>query len=316
MLPLDDQFFDFKLPPGRPYQVVSLGMNAVDWICRLPVYPPHNSKIQMDSMIRMGGGPAATAAALCARYGLQVKYVGRVGDDEIGLFSLQDLKREKMDVSSVEMIPAAASQFAVILVDRPSGERTVLWRYDPKLNYEGDLRRQWVTCGQVLHLDGEDLPSRLQAARWAKKAGMQVCLDIERPAEGVEELLRLADFPLPTEKFVCSLAGTSDCHQALRSVSEIAGGFVGATRGGRGVAVCWQGEVIEIPSFPVRVVESTGAGDVFHGAFAYSLFQGWSLRRCLRFGNAAGALACTRLGARGGIPPLQEVLQMLKDHPE
>ncbi|HSR66573.1 MAG TPA: carbohydrate kinase family protein [Acidobacteriota bacterium] len=313
MAPLDDVFLSPSLPPGRPFQVVAMGMNAVDWILRLPVYPPHNSKIHIDEFLKLGGGPAATAGALCGRWGLKTKYLGRVGDDEIGQFSLEDLRREPMDCSDVEVIEGARSQLAVILVDRPSGERTVLWQRDPRLDYQPDqLQPGRVTCGQVLHMDGNELPARAQAARWAQEAGMPVCLDIDRPAQGVRDLLQAVDFALPTEAFVLRYASTADWRKGLMAVNQACPGLVCCTRGAKGVAAVWEGRIVEIPSYDVKPVESTGAGDVFHGAFAFSLFQpNWSLRRCLRFSCAAGALSATRLGARGGIPPLQEVLDMV-----
>lgn len=313
MSSLDEVHFDVSLPQDRPFQVVGLGMNAVDWICHLPVYPEHNSKTAITEMVKLGGGPAATATALCGRYGLRSKYVGRVGDDEIGTYSLKDLEREPMDTEAVEVIPGASTQFAVILVDEPTGERTVLWKRDPRLNYRSDeLRKEWVTCGQVLHLDGNEYKSRVQAARWAREAGMKICLDLDRVEAGVEELLAIADFVLPSENFVRSFSGRSDWEYGLLAVSRATEGFVAVTRGVYGVAAFWEGEIVRVPSFPVKVVESTGAGDVFHGAFVYSLFQDWSIEHCLRFSNAAGALACTRVGARGGIPVLEEVLGLLK----
>ena len=133
---LKDVFLAIQWPENRPFQLVGLGLNAVDWICLLPHYPEHNSKVQIDEMYKLGGGQVATASALGARYGLKVRYVGRVGDDEIGKFSLQDLQKESMDLSCLQTVPGAVSQFAVILVDRPTGERTILWDRDPALHYQ------------------------------------------------------------------------------------------------------------------------------------------------------------------------------------
>ena len=104
--------FSIQWPEGRPFQLVGLGLNAVDWICILPHFPEHNSKVQIDEMYKRGGGQVATASSLCARYGLKVRYVGRVGDDEIGRFSLHDLHKESMDLSCLQTVPGAVSQFA------------------------------------------------------------------------------------------------------------------------------------------------------------------------------------------------------------
>lgn len=307
---LEEVGFGLEFPVGRPYDVVGLGMNAVDWICFLPEYPVHNSKTLIDDMLKLGGGPAATASTVCARYGLKVKYVGRVGDDEIGRFSLQDLHRETMDLSHVEVVEGAFSQFAVILVDRPTGERTVLWRRDPKLDYRpGQLQPEWITCGRVLHLDGHEMASRLEAARWARQQGMPVCLDIDRPQEGCEELLGQVDFAIPSEPFARSM-GEGDWRRGLLAIDRLTPGWAIVTLGERGSAIAWENEIVEFPGYPVRVVEATGCGDVFHGAFVYAVLQRWNVGRCLRFANAAGALACTRYGARGGIASKREVLEL------
>lgn len=316
--PLDSVYFDLELPSGRPYQIVGFGLNAVDWICALPRYPEHNSKIRIDAMYRLGGGQTATACAMCARYGLRVRYVGRVGDDEIGEFSLQDLKREKMDLQ-VEVIPQAFSQYAIILVDRPTGERTILWDRDPRLDYkEGELCRDLIVQGQILHLDGHDQAAAIEAAAWAREAGMKVTLDIDKTQPGVEKLLERVDFLLPSQNFIQSFTGRKDWRDALLALAREVSGFVAVTRGREGSAAVWEGEVVEVPGFPVAPVDTTGAGDVFHGGFLYGLVQNWSAGHCLRFANAAGALSCRRFGARDGIPALEEVLGLmgeLQDRP-
>ncbi|RPI20248.1 MAG: hypothetical protein EHM61_27465 [Acidobacteria bacterium] len=314
--PLDKVHFDIQWPTDRSFEMIGFGLNAVDWVCTVPQYPCHNSKIQMDSVMRqMGGGQVATAAAQCARYGLRVRYIGRVGDDDIGRFSLSDLQKEPMDLM-VEVVPDAFSQFSIIIVDRPTGERTIIWDRDPKLHYkEGELNREAITAGKLLHIDGHDQPASIQAARWAREAGMKVSIDIDKVQPGVEELLSMIDFAIPSANFVCQFAGTSDWRQGLRELARVVPGFLACTLGSGGVGVLWDDEIVDVPGISVRAVDTTGAGDVFHGAFAYSLFQNWSIERCLRFANVAGALACTRLGARAGIPSLEEVIdRMAREH--
>lgn len=309
---LDEVHFGIEWPSGRPYHMVGFGLNAVDWICQVPLFPSHGSKVRLEGLTKMGGGQVATASALCGRYGLKVRYVGRVGDDDVGRFSLRDLEGEPLDISCVETIPDAQSQFAIVLVDRPTGERTILWDRDVKLNYRpGEVRREWIAVGQVLHLDGHDQLGAIQAARHARQAGMKVCLDIDKVQPGVEELLSLVDFALPSVNFLHRFTGLSDWREALCQVQEVTGGFTACTRGGRGCAAIWEGEVHEIPGFPTQAVDTTGAGDVFHGAFIYALLMNWTVGRCLRFANAAAALSVTRIGSRGGIPGLEEALGLM-----
>lgn len=312
MASLDEARFDFQLPTDRPFQLVGVGLNAVDWIVQVPSYPAHDSKMAIDAMHRLGGGQTATACALCARYGAATRYIGRVGSDDIGQFSRRDLEKEPMEVD-LETVEGAASQYAVIIVDRETGERTILWHRDPALLYtEGELDRDKVVSGRILHLDGHDLQASIQAARWAHDAAMAVSLDIDRVQSGVEELLPLVDFLIPTTHFVTALTGNEDWREAVAEAQRISGGFVAVTRGRKGVAALWEGRLFDVAGFPVRAVDTTGAGDVFHGAFLYGVLQGWTVGACLRFSAAAAALACTRVGARAGIPPLDEVRRLVR----
>lgn len=307
---LDDVFFGVDFPSDRQFQVVGFGENAVDWVCRVPHFPEYDSKVRMERMLWMGGGQVATACSFCARFGLRTRYVGRVGDDELGRFARRDLGSEPMDLV-METVAGAFSHHSLIIVDRPTGGRTIIWDRDPNLRYgPGELRRDKLVEGQILHMDVSDLPASIQVGQWAHEAGMKICLDIDRVQPGVEELIRLTDFLIASRSFVSAFGGTHDWRHNLSLVAEACPGFVAVTRGAMGVAAWRDGKIHEYPAFRVPCVDSTGAGDMFHGAFIYSVLQGWSIGRCLRFSNAAGALACTKLGARCAIPTLEEILEL------
>ena len=313
--PLDSVSFDISWPRDRSFHMIGQGMDAVDWVCLLPEYPAHSSRIECDNVMKMGGGPVATATALCGRYGLKARFIGSVGGDELGRFSLEDLGKEPMDLSCVRIVPNATTQLGIILVDRLTGERTVLWHRDHRLRYaEGELKREWIVSGRLLHLDGCDPDANLQAARWAHEAGMKVSLDVDDVQPGIREVVELTDFLIPSEAFVRNFTGYEDWRQGLRELARRSRGFVAVTRGRKGTAAIWNGRIFQLPAFPVRPIDTNGAGDVFHGAFIYSLFQDWSVQRCLLFAGAAASLSCTRVGARAGIPPLDEVLSLLKAH--
>jgi len=219
-----------------------------------------------------------------------------------------------MDVSCVDRVPGASSQFATILVDRPTGERTILWDRDSSLFYqEGELDRGGLVGGQLLHLDGHDQAASIQAAHWAREAGMKVSLDIDKVQPGVEELLGLIDFLIPSLNFVQRFSGSEDWREGLRELARHTSGFVAVTRGSEGAAALWEGDIVDVPGISVERVDTTGAGDVFHGAFTFALLESYNVARCLRFANTAAALSCTRYGARGGIPSLAEVRSMMND---
>lgn len=307
---LDETHFEFSLPRGRPFQVIGFGENAVDWICRVPRFPQHDTKTQMEPILRKVGGQIATACSLCARYGLSTRYIGRVGDDDLGRFAQEDLGKDPMDLQ-LEVVADTATHLSLIIVDRPTGGRTIIWDRDPRLGYrEGELSRPLFVDGQTIHLDGNDLVASTQVARWAKEAGMRVCLDIDRVQPGVEELLRLTDFLIASRTFISAFGKESSWRSNLRFAASVCPGFVAVTRGSQGAAALWDDEILEFPAFEVEVLDSTGAGDMFHGAFLYGVVQGWTIGRCMRFANAAGALACTGYGARSSIPELSQVLAL------
>ncbi len=316
MQDLDQIRFDIDWPSGRPFQVVAFGLNAVDTICVLPGYPEHGSKSRIRQRYTLGGGQIATAAALCGRFGLETRYVGRVGDDANGRFSLDDLRQEPMDTSYVDVVPGAYSQFAIILVDLPTGERTILWDRDPHLIYKaGELKREAIVEGQLLHLDGHDVQASIQAARWAREAGMTVTLDIDKVLPGVDELLSLTDFAIPTLDFVREVSPDGDWRTGLLTLAEMVPGHVMVTRGKKGAALLWEDKIVSLPAFTTRALDTTGAGDVFHGAFVYALFQNLPVVQCVRFANAAAVLACGKYGARASIPALEEVRAKLAESP-
>ena len=313
---LNEVTIPLNLAPDRTYQVVGFGENAVDQVCRVPQFPKHDTKVQMEKMLMLGGGTIATACTVCARYGLNTRYVGRVGDDENGSFARRELSAEPMD-TVIEVVPMASSHFSLIIVDRPTGGRTILWERDPRLLYaEGELNPKALLEGQVMHLDGNDVTASIQAATWAKESGMKVFLDVDKVQDNVGQLLSLVDFAIPSVEFVKNFSGKEDWREGLRMVKEYCRGLVVVTLGEEGSAVLWEDEINQYKAFPMNTVDSTGAGDVFHGAFIFGMFQGWSLARCMKFSNAAGGLACTRLGARSAIPTLEAVYELEKTYPD
>ena len=290
---------------------MGLGSNAVDCVLQLTRFPVHGGKQRIESRTRLGGGQVATAAVLCARFGLKVRYVGRVGDDADGRFMMDLLSREGLDLSCVEVVAGGESQTACILVD-PLGERTILWNRDPKLlSRPGEIQPESIQVGEILHLDSHDQVGAIQAARLAREVGMKVSLDIDKIQPEVEQLLELVDFLIPTLSFVQAYTGLTDSEQALLQLDRSVPGFLAATAGSRGCLAVWEGQVHEVPGFAVEPTDTTGAGDVFHGAFVYALFQKWSVRQSLLFANAAAAISTTRLGSQGGIPSLAEVEALL-----
>lgn len=299
----------------RQTDVVGLGLNAMDTIGVVPRFPEPNTKIHTREIRIEPGGQVATALATCARLGLRTRYIGSVGSDDFGKAQLASLRAEGLDVELVRVVEGAASQAGVILIEEGVGERTILWHRDRRLTYPvAEMRREMILGARVLHLDGCDTAAALQAAKWAREAGIPVVIDIdELYDETTEELLRLVDYLIAPEDFAERVVGNVPAEDA---VPVLAGRYgcpvVGITRGAQGAVFLERGEILATPAFKVPVADTTGAGDVFHGAFIFGLLQGWPLAEITRFANATAAMKCMHIGARRGIPTLSEVQEFLR----
>lgn len=305
--------FGIDIPAHKPFDAVGLGLNAIDHLVVVPHYPEFNSKIKFISSRLAPGGQVATAMVALSRLGLTTKYLGSVGADQPGSFQLESIRSEGVDVSGVRVVEGAESQTAFILIDQKTGERTILWNRDPRLEFPPDrVRAEDIICGKVLHLDGHDVAASIAAAHFAKSAGMPVCLDIDNIYPGVDELLPLIDFLISSSTFPARMTGEPDLKTALRLLHERFGSLMtGATLGGDGALVYFRGEYIHSPAFNIDCRDTTGAGDAFHGGFIYGLLAGFSVERTLQFANAVAGLKCQDVGARTALPNLNEVRSLI-----
>jgi sugar/nucleoside kinase (ribokinase family) len=293
--------------------VVGVGLNATDTIIRLPRFPEFNSKVEILSVEVQPGGQVASAMVACQRWGLKTRYVGKVGDDEAGRMHRTTLEREGVETELI-VAAGAASQMAFILVDEDSGERTILWKRDAAVALApGDLRPEWITQARALHVDGHDTAAAATAARWARLAGIPVSADLDSVYPGVEALLPSVDYMVSSRQFPERVTGEPDLRNSLPLLQErYRFRLAAATLGSDGV-LAWDGqEFTYCPGFEVSALDTTGAGDIFHGAFLYAMFQGWPLGRQLEFSCAAAALNCMAAGARGKIAAIGEIEELMR----
>jgi sulfofructose kinase len=299
--------------------VVGVGINATDTVIRLPRFPTLDSKVDFISSAVLPGGQVASAMVACQKWGLQTRYAGRVGDDFAG--ELQRKEFEKAGVEAhLEVIAGAQSQTSFILVDEPSGERTVLWNRSAEMTIRPeDIERDWVVNSRALLVDGHDTVAAATAARWAREARIPVTADLDNLYSRVEVLLENVDFLVCSKEFPARLTGEKDLLKALPAMQKRFRNRIAAATLGRDGVLAWDGERFHYcPAFIVETVDTTGAGDIFHGAFVYAQLAGWNLDEQLAFSCAAAALNSTGLGARGGIASLSEIRELMhcgKTHP-
>ena len=299
------------------YDVVGIGLNAIDYLCRIPRYPVPGEKLRMTGFSRQGGGQVATALVALSRWGLRTMYVGNVGADEHGILSLSLLREEGIDISRAKTIPGAASQFAVILVQGDSGERTILWERDARIRIRAeDVPREEIRRSRSVLLDGHDVPASIESARVARGEGVPVVLDAEKVQEGTEELLGLCDHIVAASSFLAQLLPDAAPAEGIREIYRRASArSVTVTLGADG-ALGYDGrEIFRVGGIDVEAVDTTGAGDIFHAGFLFALLAKRPFPAVLAYGNAAAALSCRKVGGRAGIPSLSEIDGILSRPP-
>jgi sulfofructose kinase len=295
------------MPEVPMVDLVGVGLNATDTLIPLAAYPERGSKLEYTNASVMPGGQTASAVVACQTWGMATRYVGKIGDDDAGRLHRREFERIGVDARLTE-VPNAASPQSLILVDA-GGERTVLCRRDERLLLRPeDLDREWIVQSRALHVDGYETAAATTAAQWAREAGMAVIADLDEIYEGVNDLIRNVDYLIVSRDFPGRLTGERDLRQALRSIRAHYGCRLAAATLGQDGVIAWDGVRFHMrPAYCVNVVDTTGAGDVFHAGFIYALLQGWNLERQLDFACAAAALNCTGSGARGGISEVEHV---------
>lgn len=305
--------FSFNLPENRPFDVIGLGLNAVDHIITVPHYPEFNTKLRLLSHSQQPGGQVASALTALARLGCKTRYIGKVGDDQAGELQLSRLKKEGIEHSYVKQVSQTTNQIAFIIIDASSGERTIIWDRDERLAFQKEEVEETAICsGKILHIDGHDVEADIEAAKLAHKAKMAVVIDVDNFYPGADKLLPHIDFLITSSDFPRRVTGITDHKIALAKLKEISGSyFVAMTLGKEGVLAYHEGEYLTVPGFEIDCRDTTGAGDAFHGGFIYALLQSMSIEKTLRFANAVAAMKCQQLGAQTGLPTLAEVNKFL-----
>ena len=299
--------------PSQHYDVLGVGANSVDYVNRIPSYPEPNgrfSKLRIQEQAICCGGQTATALATCARLGLRTRYIGATGTDENGKRIRAELQERGIDLTEA-VIRDGANQFALIIVDEQSGERIVLWDRDERLKLRSrELPPEVLATARLIHVDDVDGAAAITAATRGRDLGLPVTSDIDRVTDFTHQLVDAVAYPIFAQHVPHDLTGIEDPVQALEALRRPHHKALVVTLGSRGcVAITSDGPVLA-RGFRVTATDTTGAGDVFRGAFAYGVLKAWPLEQTLQFANAAAALSCTRLGAMNGVPSLDEVLRL------
>lgn len=286
--------------------ILCVGALTMDTIFRLDVLPDGPGKFIPLEAVEVAEGMAAAQAATIARLGGEVALWASAGDDAIGDRLIQQIAGEGVDCSLVRRVKGARSGFSTIFMDR-MGERMIVPKYDSDLMAAPAEAPDLAGFGAVM-TDVRWPGAAELALRAAREAGIPGILDADvGPRDVIERLVGLASHVVASEGGAALVTGGTTPLQSAERLSSSHPGFVAVTAGEKG---CWWGEggtVRHTPAPAVEAVDTLAAGDVFHGAFAFGLLEGWAMQSVIGFASVAAAIKCTRFGGRLGAPTRAEV---------
>ena len=245
--------------------------------------------------------------------GVQTSFLGSVSDDYFGEQIVAGLSEAEVDGTFLKITPGYTSQFAFIAITGQGGNRTVFWHRGtvPHLRAQ-DVDLSPFSKAKILHVDSLMIEAAQEAAQQARDMELTVVMDAGTMREGSKELISLVDVLIASERFAEPLIGPGKPpDQAVKALYRLGPREVILTRGAKGSMGFRGDEIIPQKAYSIPAIDTTGAGDVYHGAYIYGLLQGWDMPECMRFAAATAALKCKQIGARKGIPNLETVREFL-----
>jgi len=303
-------------PARKKWDVLALGLATYDHLTRVPTFEDMVRGCGAQEISVQGGGVAATAAAAVARLGGKVRFHTRVGEDYFGKFIINGLKDIGVDVKA-GVVTDGLSPVCDVMVDK-TGERRFIYFSGKNLDVPGYAvpEAEVAASGAVL-IDGRWPEASVDLAQKALKHGVPIVLDIGHSRPHELELLRIADYPVLSTVILGNRGGDPAERQKLAEKVLAVGRakFVVVTRGGDGIELYERDggkvKVTPYPAYKINVIDTCGAGDAFHGAFALGVSRNWPVGKVLDVAQATGALTCRKLGGRVPLPTMQEVEELI-----
>jgi ribokinase len=298
----------------KSIEIAGLGFCSLDYLSILP-HIPIDEKVEIIQILIQGGGPAATAIVTAARLGASTAFIGSIGDDENGKAILQEFNKENVDTEYVKVTVGKESPSAFCWIEKETGKRSIAWTKGTTLPLNTNtINEKFIASLKLLHLDGHNTEAAIKAAIFAKENGVIVSLDAGTILPKIDELISLSDICIASENFARKYTGENNIEKATEKLFQTNCIIAAVTSGQNGVFAITSNKTIKQKAFEVDVVDTTGAGDVFHGAFVYAFIQGWDIKSVLEFASATAAIKCMQLGGRSGIPSLHNINSFLSNY--
>ena len=295
------------------YDVVGIDMPCIDLNVNLSNFPSPDSGERINQLSWQGGGKVATGMVACARLGAKCTIMGCTGDDIFGKFIINDFKLHGIDTSAMKIKHDDTSSLSVVLSEAAAGSRTILHKGGSALRYTvDDIDADMLRSAKYFFICQADRVVD-QAVDIARAAGVKIFIDADGYSEEIMNMLPKIDIFVGSQYFYNRLFGDEHYEKNCRRVMHMGPQTVLFTLGAQGCIGVSEEGFFKLPAFPVEVVDTVGAGDVFHGAFLAGLLTGRDVKEAARFACATSAIKCTRIGGRAGIPDTKTVERFLQD---
>lgn len=298
------------------FQVVGVGDLCLDFTAATDTIPATDMVTSLLGTTSQGGGKVPTALVALARLGIRSALFCTVGDDAAGRFCTQELEACGVCTDYMTILEDEKTNLTICLAEKSTGGRSFIGKYDMPTVKPDQLCREVIENADYLHLWSASAAAK-SAAEWVRKKGGKVVYDADRYNAETKQMLPLINVFICSEFFFVGMFG-EDCSDAaletgLRELCACGPEIAVVTLGSRGCAGVSSEGYFRLPAYSgIHVVDSTGAGDTFHGAFIYGLIQGWGAKKTAAFSSAVSAIKCTVPGGRAGIPDLKTVEQFVQ----
>ena len=293
--------------------VLVIGRSCLDFIAVVNRFPGENRKAPLEFRLTEGGGQGGTASCCISRLGGKVAYYGKLGDDDEGRYCLQRLKDFGVATAFVQIIRGGKTPVAYVFVTAASGHRTIIYERNslPRITLDEQLKTLAAQT-EIMLLDPE--VTYLGEGLRAAAAGEAIIVyDCERWRQGIEDIMVVADYFIPSAEFLDSDRlnfGRVDFQRKVDRLDGMVRGQLVVTRGEKGAFYPVDGKLYQVAAPSVKAVDTIGAGDNFHAAFALALKKGMDLHQTMKFSVAVASLSCREYGGRNGIPQFEEAMQV------
>ncbi|MFH1699305.1 MAG: PfkB family carbohydrate kinase [Candidatus Zixiibacteriota bacterium] len=302
----------------KTVDALGLGIAPVDFFVTMAAFPPAGKKIDgiPQSSAITGGGPVPNSLCTFSKLGGQASLIAPFGDDEWGRFARKELDKFGVHHNLCVSRRNCSSARAFAWIEQKSGNRTIVLDMPNRIFiHPRDIKLSHLPIPKMIHIDGRHLKAAVKLARWGKQVGARIMLDIGSVRNCVDELFPYLDFLICADDYATHYFKT-------RSINKAAAGFKKAgipetvvTSGTNGsFGIDSDNNQLRQRAFKIKTIDTTGAGDAFHGAYLFGLLKGWDLDKKMKFASAAAAQKCLKPGARAGIPSYRQIMAFIKRH--